>query len=312
MTTAASTAVKTILDMPESRFPLDLGVRIPKIRELFHASNRTQWNPATDIDWTSLAELDITDEQRVAARMYWSRRAWGEYGAISESPALQIRYCQEKYAPDMRLYFTIRSQEESRHAEVCYRMAEALGGYFEQPASSVFQGSVATHGVRRLALDPEVPLEGVIAALVCAAEEIAFDVFRHLIDITTNPVARQVEKLIMRDEVRHCAFGWHFLAQRMGQLDPDTFERVRQAVITMIEKVELNGYHSAWLAPDSPASRAEVECDRLTWQAGLGATIEDLEKPVFVDSVRRIRGQMKEAWNMDIPLFTHPKIEGAF
>ena len=27
MTTAASTAVKTILDMPESRFPLDLGVR---------------------------------------------------------------------------------------------------------------------------------------------------------------------------------------------------------------------------------------------------------------------------------------------
>ena len=60
--------------------------------------------------------------------MYWSRRAWGEYGAISESPALQIRFCHEHCVPDMALFFSIRSQEESRHAEVCYRMAEALGG----------------------------------------------------------------------------------------------------------------------------------------------------------------------------------------
>ena len=114
----------------------------------------------------------------------------------------------------MRLFFTIRSQEESRHAEVCYRMAERLGGYIDQPVKTTFQGSVATHGVRKLALDPDSPLECVIAALVCAAEEIAFDVFKHLIDITPNPVAKQVLKLVMRDEVRHCAFGWHFMASR--------------------------------------------------------------------------------------------------
>src|SRR5690606_17481206 len=108
-------------------------------------------------------------------RYYWSRRAWGEYGAISESPALQIRFCQGDFAPDMRLYFTIRTQEESRHAEVCYLMAEHLGGYFEQPARAEFVGAIATHGARRYALDPDVSLEGTIAALVCANEEIAFD-----------------------------------------------------------------------------------------------------------------------------------------
>ncbi len=302
----------TILDAPEQRFPLDLGVRVPKIRELFHLATRNQWNPATDVDWNALDPSLFSDEQRHAARMYWSRRAWGEYGAISESPALQIRYCQEKLPPDIRLYFTIRSQEEARHAEVCYRMAERLGGYIEEPGRAAFQGSVATHGVRKHALDPDVPLEGTIAALVCAAEEIAFDVFRHLIDVTPNPTARRVLKLIMRDEVRHCAFGWYFMADRVPHLSPARLDQVRQAVITMIEKVELNGYHSAWLAPANPASEAETESDRMTWQAGLGATVEELEKPILVDSIARIRRQMKDAWNLDLPMFRHPKIEGAF
>lgn len=309
---SAVLASPTILDAPESRFPLDLDSRIPRIRDLFHVATRNQWNPATDVPWGDLDPAQYSEAQRFAARLYWSRRAWGEYGAISESPALLIRFCQEKHAPDMRLFFTIRSQEEARHAEACYRMAERLGGYIQQPVQTAFQGSVATHGVRKLALDPDSPLECVIAALVCAAEEIAFDVFKHLIDITPNPVARQVLKLIMRDEVRHCAFGWQFMASRVPQLSPQQLAQVRESVITMIEKVELNGYHSAWLAPDTPASRVEVDSDRLTWEAGLGATVEELEKPVFVESIGRIRRQMRESWGLELPMFTHPKIQGEF
>ncbi|VTU27589.1 hypothetical protein H4CHR_02029 [Variovorax sp. PBS-H4] len=308
----ATLTTRTILDVPESRFPLDLDVEIPRIRNLFHSATSSQWNPSSDIEWDALDITPFTPEQLYAARMYWSRRAWGEYGAISESPALQIRFCKENCPPDMRLFFTIRTQEESRHAEVCFRMAELLGGYIEQPDLSEFQGAVATHGVRKMALDPDVPLEGVIAALVCAAEEIAFDVFRHLIEITPNKVAQQVLKSIMRDEVRHCAFGWAFMSSRVPHLSKAQLRAVEDAVITMIEKVELNGYHSAWLSPDSAATRTEVEVDRLTWEAGLGATVEELEKPVFIASVARIRRQMAESWGLKLPMFRHPKIEGEF
>jgi hypothetical protein len=303
---------QTILDEPEVRFPLRLGVENRRIRSLFHTATRQQWDPATDIDWDALHPEQYDERHLQAARMYWSRRAWGEYGAISESPALQIRFCREHCVPDMALFFSIRSQEEARHAEVCYRMAEALGGYYEEPEVTAYQGSVATHGIRKMALDPDISLEGTIAALVCAAEEIAFDVFRHLIEITPNPVARQVAKMVLRDEVRHCAFGWAFLEQRMPQLSDAERVRVRDAVITMIERVELNGYHSAWLAPDSPASRIEVEVDRLTWEAGLGATTEELEKPIFLESIRTMRQRMKDAWGLDIPLFTHPKFASPF
>jgi hypothetical protein len=306
----AAIAQPTLLDRPEQRFPLELGVKIRKIRALFRAATRNQWDPRTDIDWSALDDLPIDDAHRHAARVYWSRRAWSEYGAISESPALLIRFCQERREPDLRYFFTIRTQEESRHAEACYLMSEHLGGYVKQPALVDFQKSVATHGVRKMALDPETPLEAIIAALVCAAEEVAFDVFRHLVEITPNRAANQVLRNIMRDEVRHCGFGWAYLEHRIPQMTRAEIELCERAVITMIRDVEMNGYHSSWLAPDSEAARGEIEADRLTWEAGLGATVEELERPVFVASVRNIRRRLAP-FGIDIPMFTHAKFEGS-
>jgi len=299
--------VNTLLDAPENRFPLSFNSDLPRIRELFHAATRNQWDPSTDVDWSKLDLDAYTPAQRDAARLYWSRRAWSEYGAISESPSLQVRFGVEHRPTDMQLFFTIRSQEEARHAEVCHAMAERLGGYVEKPMQQLFEGSVASHGVRRAALNANVPLEGIIAALVCTAEEIAFDVFRHLSDITRDPVAQQIVRFIMRDESRHCAFGWYFLEAVCGTITPEQKKMIEDSVVTMIEKVELNGYHSAWLASDSPATRSEVEADRVTYEAGLGATVEEQEKPVFIATVRRIREQMLPL-GIHLPAFSHPKL----
>lgn len=303
-----ATEMRSLLEERESRFPLELGVAIPRIRELYRTAVAKQWDPLTAIDWDALHPERYTEEQRYGARLYWSRRAWGEYGAISESPALQIRFCQQKHEPDLRFFFTIRTQEEARHAEVCYLMAEKLGGYIEEPVKTEYQGSVSTHGVRRMALDLDIPLEATIASLVCAAEEVAFDVFIHLNKITTNPVARKVIQLITRDEVRHCAFGWAYMEARVPGLTPEQMEGVKLAVENMIEKVEMNGYHSSWLAPENAASRAETEADRLTYEAGLGATVESAEKPVFIESVKRIRERMRAEWGITLKSFTHPKL----
>jgi len=304
-------SANNLLDTPESRFPLDLAVRIPKIRTLYRKATASQWDPLKAVAWDKLGAENYTEEQRYAARLYWSRRAWGEYGAISESPALQIRFCQQHHEPDLRFFFTLRTQEEARHAEACYLMAEKLGGYIDAPVQTAFQGSVATHGVRKMALDLGIPLEATIASLVCAAEEIAYDVFAHLIKVTTNPVARRVLQLIMRDEVRHCAFGWAYMEKRVRELTPEQLAGVEEAVTIMIEKVEMNGYHSAWLGPDTPATRVETAADRVTYEAGLGATVEEAEKPVFVKSVKRVR-KMMQPWGFTLKQFSHPKIQGAF
>ena len=46
--------VQTLLDGPENRFPLTFNSDLPRIRELFHAATRNQWDPKTDVDWDQL------------------------------------------------------------------------------------------------------------------------------------------------------------------------------------------------------------------------------------------------------------------
>ena len=303
----SATASAPLLDRAESRFPLALGTAIPKIRDLYLAATRNQWDPDRDIDWSALQPDELPAEQREAARVWWSRRGWGEYGAISESPTLTVRFTQDRLPVEMSLFFAIRTQEEARHAETCYRMAERLGGYIAAPIDADFTKAIGTHGVRKMALDPDTSVESIIAALVCGLEEYAFDWFKLMIETATHPVANKALRCILRDEVRHCAFGWAFIEARLPHMTADELERMRRAFIDTTVNVELAGYRVPWLAPDSPMTREENRIDALTHAAGLGASIEAEEKPVFAACVERVRRRFA-ALGIEIPPFTHPKL----
>lgn len=304
---SAMTATAPLLDRNERRFPLAMDTAIPKIRELYLAATRNQWDPQRDIDWDALDPDAIDDESREAARNWWSRRGWGEYGAISESPTLSVRFTQDRLPVEMALFFALRTQEEARHAETCYRMAERLGGYIPAPVHADLTKAIGSHGVRKMALDPQTSVEQIIAALVCGLEEYAFDWFKLMIDKATHPVANRALRLILRDEVRHCAFGWHFIEHRLPHMAPGEVARMRQAFIDTTINVELAGYRVPWLAPESPMTEEEGRIDRLTYEAGLGAQREEEEKPVFIACVQRVRARFA-GLGIDIPMFTHPKL----
>ena len=304
---SAMTATAPLLDRSESRFPLAMDTAIPKIRDLYLAATRNQWDPQRDIDWEALDPDALDDAGREAARNWWSRRGWGEYGAISESPTLSVRFTQDRLPVEMALFFALRTQEEARHAETCYRMAERLGGYIPAPVHADFTKAIGSHGVRKMALDPDTSVEQIIAALVCGLEEYAFDWFKLMIDKATHPVANKALRLILRDEVRHCAFGWHFIEWRLPHMSAAEIERMRQAFIDTTINVELAGYRVPWLAPDSPITAEENRIDRLTCAAGLGAQLEEDEKPVFTATMRRVRERFK-GLGIDVPMFTHPKL----
>src|SRR5437762_11893375 len=81
--------------LPEQRYPLPLSSAMPDVWELWQRAKTLEWDPQTDIPWEDLHPERYSAEQLLAAQMYWSRRTWGEYGAISESPALLLRFCLE-------------------------------------------------------------------------------------------------------------------------------------------------------------------------------------------------------------------------
>ena len=292
----------------EDRYPLPLAPAMPDVWRLWQRAKDLEWDPQTDIPWAELRPERYSAEQIMAARMYWSRRTWGEYGAISESPALLLRFCLENRHPDLRFFFTMRTMEEGRHAEASWLMAERLGGYFPQPQNPPTAGAVGTHGVRRMAFDPDTALEGIFASLVCAAEEILIDVFKATVDRATNPAVRRMMELILRDEVRHIAFGWHCLEAWAPSFTPETIRSMEQALIAMIENVEFRGYRNLWLALEGgSATQAEIDADRISCEAGLGGSTPEDEMRVFPEFLRKIRKRMAP-WGVKIPMFDHPRL----
>jgi hypothetical protein len=292
----------------EERFPLPLAPAMPSVWELWQRAKTLAWEPHTDIPWELLAPERYSAEQILAARMHWSRRTWGEYGAIAESPALLLRFCLENRLPDLRFFFTIRTLEEGRHAEASWLMADRLGGYFPQPANPPTVSAVGTHGVRRMAFDPDTSLEGIFASLVCAAEEILIDVFKATVHRATNPAVRRLMELILRDEVRHIAFGWQCLEAWAPAFTDETRRNIEGAVSTMIQNVEFRGYRNLWLAIEGGSATAEeIEADRIACEAGLGGSTPDDEMRVFPEFLRKLRARM-EPWGVRIPLFDHPRL----
>jgi hypothetical protein len=292
----------------EDRYPLPLAPVMPDVWELWQRAKRLEWDPQLDIPWAELRPERYAREQILAAQRYWSRRAWGEYGAIAESPALLLRFCLENRHPDMRFFFTIRTLEEGRHAEASWLMAERLGGYFPQPQNPPTVGAVATHGVRKMAFDPDTSLEAIFASLVCAAEEILIDVFKATVHKATNPAVRRLMELILRDEVRHIAFGWQCLEAWAPTFSRETIQNIEREVTTMIDNVEFRGYRNLWLAIEGgSATPEEIEADRISCEAGLGGSTPEDEMRVFPEFLKKIRDRMTP-WGVKIPYFEHPRL----
>jgi hypothetical protein len=292
----------------ENRFPLPLAPAMPSVWELWQRAKTLEWDPQTDIPWDLLATERYSNEQILAARMHWSRRTWGEYGAIAESPALLLRFCLENRLPDLRFFFTIRTLEEGRHAEASWLMADRLGGYFPQPANPPTVSAVGTHGVRRMAFDPDTSLEGIFASLVCAAEEILIDVFKGTVHRATNPAVRRLMELILRDEVRHIAFGWQCLEAWAPTFTDETRRNIEQAVTTMIRNVEFRGYRNLWLAIEGgSATPEEIEADRIACEAGLGGSTPEDEMAIFPQFMKKLRARFAP-WGVALPYFDHPRL----
>jgi len=293
---------RDVLERPDRTFPLVLTPTVPGIRSLARQSRRAAWDPETAIPWDRVDPSRYTDEQLTAGQLYWSRRGWSEYGAISESPALQLRYALEQREPDLSLYWAARTQEEVRHSEICSRFALELGRYHDSPSAEELAVQAASLSTRDRVLDSGTSLESILAGLVCVAETVVYDVFVQLVRAMTDPVAKQILRLILRDEVRHCEFGWQYLEHRIPTMSSEELERCREAMISMVQDVELAGYRSAWLA-EAPKP-GEVELDAIVFEAGLGGSTAEWEAPILIKSLRGVRARAASI-GIELPIFHH-------
>jgi hypothetical protein len=290
----------------ERRFPLRFAPENPAVRELYAQAKGLQWNPEADISWNRFDPEMYPSAARQAARLVWSRRAWGTYPGLGENTALLIRFCLESGAAgmDVKLFLSLRPAEEAKHLEACFLFAERLGGYEADPDEAVAQAS--NHPFAQMVLDPDLPVEAVVAALGCLDDQLDLNLCLSHLRSSRNETAQQVLRLIASDKQRHVLFAWTLLADRIPRLDAAQRGTVGAAVRDLLERVILAGYRNTWLLPAGAADRL-LAAEALTAEHGLGASPVAAEKAVVRATLAQVRDRFA-AWQIALPPVHHPQL----
>lgn len=284
----------------ERRFPLEMNMTLPEIRELYDSGKAGRWNPHRDIDWSALEPERYDDAVRFAARRTWSRRLWAESTGLTETPALVMRFCMEIGREiDPKFYLTVRNTEEAWHVECYDRVAEAFGGRVAGPVDRSYE-STFNRNLHRRVMDADQNLDSYVACFSAYEDGLELELCRTWRAATNNVAIARMLDLIIADKERHAAFGWLYLASRAPQWTSKDRQLIAGELATHIRDTELKGYHFPWLAPEHAA--AEADADAMTASAGLGAATRAAEEETLVDYTANARLKLAEL-GIVLPVF---------
>lgn len=271
----------------ERRFPLEMNVTLPEIRELYDSGKAGRWNPHRDIDWNALSADSYEEPVRQAARRTWSRLVWTEATGLTETPALIVRFCMETGREiDPKFFLTVRNTEEAWHIECFDRIAEAFGGRISGPANRGYE-NVFNRGLYRVILDSNQNLDSFVAVHAAFEDGLELELCRTWRAGATNSTIAAVLDHVIADKQRHAAFGWLYLASRAPHWTDKERRLIGTELAVHIQETELKGYHCPWLAPEHAAM--EAEADAITAAAGLGAASRIAEEDTLADYVGNAR-----------------------
>lgn len=170
-------------------------------QQLYRRAKAEQWNPDADIDWAREHVYEEFVDPEVGLffnRAFVSQMFYGEQAALDVACALVPA------APDLdsKLCLALQAADESRHVEVFGRYCADLGGVW--PLSDPLREMLDS-----IAQAPEV--EEKIVGMHLFVEGIALEAFRTKLKQTSDPVLKDILRLVARDEARHAEFGLLFL-----------------------------------------------------------------------------------------------------
>ena len=310
MTNAADQVIQPPLRLlVEKRFPLEMNVTLPEIRQLYDSGKAGRWNPHRDIDWDALSPDDYDEPTRLAARRAWSRRSWIEATGLTETPALLVRFCMEAGREiDPKFFLTTRNTEEAWHIECFDRIAEGFGGRVTRPAERGYE-TVFNRNLHRRVLDADQHLDSYVAVHAAFEDGLELELCRAWRTGATNAAIAAVLDRVIADKERHAAFGWLYLASRAAHWTADERLTIAEELAVHVRDTELRGYHCPWLAPEHAS--AEAQADAVIAAAGLGAVSRAAEEEVLINYVGNARARLAE-FNVVLPVFETNRMRSSF
>ncbi|MDB4939112.1 MAG: hypothetical protein JWP87_6084 [Labilithrix sp.] len=138
-----------------------------------------------------------------AVRDEWLRRVQAEYTSAAMTQNFTLWLMQIAASPDLIRSGLRIAWDEMVHARLSHKTYVAAGG---NKAPELLRERLA---LRRNEAEPlEIEVMRVTLNTYCIGETVAVPLFKTLRESCTIPVARRALDRILRDEVRHRAFGW--------------------------------------------------------------------------------------------------------
>ena len=253
----------------ERRFPVRLGQQVGSLEDAYRREKSANWNPVSDIPWDRLRVDRLTQRDKDAARLMWSRRLWAAYGYLSETPATLIRLCLELDRPiSPKFFLTVRNTQEACHIAVMQRMAEAYGGYISKPASAAYAATLNLDLSQRI-LHADTSIDAYVlahCAIKIGVEAMFYELHQNSVK---NEAIATTLGLIAKDKRRHAAFGWDFVTDRVNSWDDVDREAAKDEIVRAVDAVILSGYLTPFLAPSGVADEERIAEEHAAF-AGLG------------------------------------------
>lgn len=202
-------------------------------QELYRQQSDRVWNADRDIDWSRGPQ--IPEQKREA----WLRMLNVFHGlelmGLDTIQVMMSKATHKLHDPNLNLYLAAQTHDEARHTYVLHRyLTEANGlGRLSRLERSLIDrfGTIAAFGFYRVEnwLTSTLFSENFAALFLQKALEIE----------DTDPLAKQIFRNILRDEVRHVNFLHTILPNLIGNLSPFGRVYVWQSQLVLVGAVSL-------------------------------------------------------------------------
>lgn len=259
----------------------DSDAQIEAFRSLFQQQSERLWNADRDVEWSQGAQIPA------AKRDAWLRMMNVFHGlevmGLDTIQVMMSKATHQLRNPSLNLYLAAQCQDEARHVYALDRyLSEAGGhGYLSAPERFLIErfGSMASWGFYRV--------ENWLTSTLFS-ENFAALFLQQTLDIPDiDPLAKQIFRLILRDEVRHVNFLHTILPELIEHLSPVGRAYVWQSQLLIAGATALGLRR---IKPDAQLLGIDVEHYKQTLIENLDAQLRDagLDRFLRIDGYRRI------------------------
>ena len=283
-------------------YPIVGALAYDDIWKLCEQARDLAWDPAK-IDFSDLKKADLPDEVRRAGAEWWSLRAWMEHGATPYG-AERFRDAVFGHQPfEVKQHIANFIQEELRHHEASFRIANALHLYQPMPQSDYFLKIIPKFHDEK---DEKSMSFFAGLAVNTLFEQLSGELLQARYENARFESIREACRLILRDEARHIQFGRIVMRRFFDSLSHKDKELLGAKFAKKLRGSLLNGVYAVVNLPAEERARS-ARARTLAAEYGLGATHPDEEVGIIAAALAKIRADVAP-WNVPIPVI--PEVEG--